>query len=154
MLSWESLHSICVGGVGVHVTELGAALERKGHEVHVFTRMGSGQPHYERIDGVHYHRCPFDLQPNFVDEINNMCRSFVHHILQSENYIGAFDLDQTRTSPPKRSHVSLHGIRPVRQPLLAGAVGTDSRSGAFRRVLGGSRHSRLAAPSRRDHVDV
>src|SRR5206468_1329470 len=92
MLSWESLHSICVGGVGVHVTELGAALERKGHEVHVFTRMGPWQPHYERIDGVHYHRCPFDLQPNFVDEVNNMCRSFVHHLFQSENYIGAFDV--------------------------------------------------------------
>src|SRR5207249_10074387 len=40
----------------------------KGHEVHVFTRMGPDQSHYERIDGVHYHRCPFDLQPNFVDE--------------------------------------------------------------------------------------
>jgi glycosyltransferase involved in cell wall biosynthesis len=93
MLSWESMHSICVGGVGVHVTELAAALERKGHEVHVFTRMGPGQPHYERIDGVHHHRCPFDLQPNFVDEINNMCRSFVHHLYQAEDYMGAaFDV--------------------------------------------------------------
>ncbi len=82
VLSWESLHSISVGGVGVHVTEMAAALERKYHDVHVFTRVGHGQPHYERIDGVHYHRCPFDLQPNFVDEINNMCRSFVHHVFQ------------------------------------------------------------------------
>jgi glycosyltransferase involved in cell wall biosynthesis len=55
MFSWESLHSIAVGGVGVHITELAAALERKGHEVHVFTRMGQGQSHYVRIDGVHYH---------------------------------------------------------------------------------------------------
>jgi glycosyltransferase involved in cell wall biosynthesis len=92
LLSWESLHSICVGGVGCHVTELGAALERKGHEVHVFTRMGHGQHHYERIDGVHYHRCPFDLHPNFVEEVNNMCRSFVHHLYQTEDYIGAFDI--------------------------------------------------------------
>jgi glycosyltransferase involved in cell wall biosynthesis len=92
MLSWESLHSIAVGGVGVHITELAAALERKGHEVHVFTRMGHGQSHYARIDGVHYHRCPFDLHPNFVDEINNMCRSFVHHLFQTEDYIGAFDI--------------------------------------------------------------
>jgi glycosyltransferase involved in cell wall biosynthesis len=92
MLSWESLHSIPVGGVGVHVTELSAALERKGHEVHVFTRMGHGQSHYAHIDGVHYHRCPFDLHPNFVEEINNMCRSFVHHVFQTENYIGPFDL--------------------------------------------------------------
>jgi glycogen synthase len=92
MLSWESLHSICVGGVGVHVTELAAALERRGHEVHVFTRMGPNQSHYDRIDGVHYHRCGFDLNPNFVDEVNNMCRSFVHHVFQTEDYIGAFDI--------------------------------------------------------------
>jgi glycosyltransferase involved in cell wall biosynthesis len=92
MLSWESLHSICVGGVGVHVTELAAALERKGHELHVFTRMAEGQSHYARIDGVHHHRCPFDLHPNFVDEVNNMCRSFVHHVFETENHIGPFDL--------------------------------------------------------------
>jgi glycosyltransferase involved in cell wall biosynthesis len=91
-LSWESLHSIPVGGVGVHVTELAAALERKHHDVHVFTRATESQPHYACIDGVHYHRCPFDLHPNFVDEINNMCRSFVHHVFQTEDYIGAFDI--------------------------------------------------------------
>ena len=38
IFSWESMHSICVGGVGVHVSELASALERKGNEVHVFTR--------------------------------------------------------------------------------------------------------------------
>ena len=88
LLSWESLHSITVGGVGVQVTELAAALERKGHEAHVFTRMGAGQRWYERIDGVHYHRCPFNLNPDFVEEINNMCRSFVHHLFQTEDYMG------------------------------------------------------------------
>ena len=92
MLSWESLHSIPVGGVGVHVTELAAALERKGHAVHVFTRMGHGQSHYAHIDGVHYHRCPFGLHPNFVEEINNMCRSFVHYVFQTEDHIGPFDI--------------------------------------------------------------
>src|SRR5262245_21637109 len=93
MLSWESLHSIAVGGVAVHVTELAAALERRGHEVHVFTRLGEGQSHYARIDGVHYHRCPFDLHPDFVDEVNNMCRSFVHHVFPTEDYVGAgFDI--------------------------------------------------------------
>src|ERR1051326_346983 len=92
MLSWESLHSICVGGVGVHVTELAAGLERKGHEVHVFTRIGPGQPHYARIDGVHHHRCPFDLHSNFIDEVNNMCRSFVQHLFETENQIGPFDV--------------------------------------------------------------
>lgn len=92
LLSWETLHSIPVGGVGAHVTELAAALERKGHEAHVFTRMGQGQSWYERIDGVHYHRCPFGLNPEFIDEVNDMCRSFVHHIFQTEDFIGPFDV--------------------------------------------------------------
>lgn len=93
MLSWETLHSIAVGGVGVHVTELAAALERKDHEVHVFTRMGEGQPEYERIDGVHYHRCPFPLHPSFVEEIQQMCAAFVHHVQACETFMGApFDV--------------------------------------------------------------
>jgi glycosyltransferase involved in cell wall biosynthesis len=92
LLSWESLHSIPVGGIATHVTELAAALEREGHEVHVFTRMGHGQAHYERVYGVHYHRCQFNLSPNFVDEINNMCRSFVQHVFDAENFSGAFDI--------------------------------------------------------------
>jgi glycosyltransferase involved in cell wall biosynthesis len=92
LLSWESLHSIPVGGVATHVTELGAALERKGHEVHVFTRMGPGQAHYQLIHGVHYHRCPFALNPNFVDEVNNMCGCFVRHVLEAEDFSGPFDI--------------------------------------------------------------
>jgi glycosyltransferase involved in cell wall biosynthesis len=92
IFSWEALHSISVGGVGNHVTELAAALERKGHETHVFTRIGSGQNHYEVIDGVYYHRCPFNLNRNFVEEINNMCRSFVYQFFQTEDYIGSFDI--------------------------------------------------------------
>jgi glycogen synthase len=92
LLSWESLHSILVGGVAAHVTELGAALERKGHEVHVFTRLGPGQSHYQLIHGVHYHRCPFALHSNFVEEVNNMCRSFVHYVLATEDFLGPFDI--------------------------------------------------------------
>lgn len=93
ILSWESLHSIPVGGVGAHVTELAAALERKGHEVHVFTRLGHGQSHYDKIYGVHYHRCAFQLSWDFVREIEDMCRSFVHHVFQTEDYMGAhFDV--------------------------------------------------------------
>jgi glycosyltransferase involved in cell wall biosynthesis len=92
LFSWETLHSIAVGGVGVHVTELAAALERRGHEVHVFTRPGHGQANYDRIHGVHYHRCPFALNPNFVDEVNNMCRSFVHHFFAVEDHVGRFDV--------------------------------------------------------------
>ncbi|HLI83850.1 MAG TPA: glycosyltransferase family 4 protein [Bryobacteraceae bacterium] len=92
ILSWESLHSISVGGIATHVTELAAALERLGNEAHVFTRQGPGQLHYQLIEGVHYHRCPFELNPNFVEEVNNMCRSFVHHVFEAENFSGPFDV--------------------------------------------------------------
>lgn len=92
LLTWESLHSIPVGGVAAHVTELAAALQRKGNDVHVFTRMGPGQSHYQLIHGVHYHRCPFQLHPNFVEEINNMCRSFVHYVFATEDFLGPFDI--------------------------------------------------------------
>jgi glycogen synthase len=92
LLAWESLHSIPVGGVAVHVTEVAAALERKGHEVHVFTRRRAGQPPYERIHGVHYHRCQFQLDVDFVEEINHLCRSLVHCVFETEDFIGPFDV--------------------------------------------------------------
>ncbi|MBY0522697.1 MAG: glycosyltransferase family 4 protein [Gemmataceae bacterium] len=92
LFSWETLHSIAVGGVGVHVTELAAALERRRHEVHVFTRQGPDQAHYECVHGVHYHRCAFALNSNFVDEVNNMCRSFVQRFFEVENGSGRFDI--------------------------------------------------------------
>lgn len=92
LFAWESLHSISVGGVGVHVTELAAALARRGHDIHVFTRVGCGQSLYQAIDGVHYHRCPFPLNSSFVDEINNMCRSFVRECFAVEDAVGPFDI--------------------------------------------------------------
>jgi glycosyltransferase involved in cell wall biosynthesis len=91
--AWESLHSVAVGGVAVHVTELAAALQRRGHEVHVYTRLGQGQTTYAHIDGVHYHRCPIDLHPDFITEMNNMGNSFVYFMRQTEAFQGAhFDV--------------------------------------------------------------
>jgi len=93
LFSWESVHSLAIGGIAVHVTELACGLERKGHEVHVFTRLGkSDHPWYEKIHGVHYHRCPFPANQNFLDEVQGMCRSFVDAFFQTENHIGRFDL--------------------------------------------------------------
>ncbi len=92
IFSWESLHSIPAGGLAVHTTELAAALERKGHEVHVFTRIGPNQKIYEVIDGVHYHRCPFAFNSNFIHEMNNMCKSMVHYFCETENFAGKFDI--------------------------------------------------------------
>ncbi len=93
LLSWESLHSICVGGVAAHVSHLAVALQRKGHEVHVFTRLGNDhQPWHETINGVYYHRCPYDYNSDFVEEINNMCRSFVTTLYHVESHSGQFDI--------------------------------------------------------------
>jgi len=93
LLSWESLQSVAVGGIAAHVTELAAGLERRGNEVHVFVRLGEGQPTYEIIDGVHYHRCPIELNPNLVTETNNMGNSFVWFLGQTEAYQnGPFDI--------------------------------------------------------------
>jgi glycosyltransferase involved in cell wall biosynthesis len=92
MFSWEALHGIAVGGVAVHVTELAAALNRRGHEVHVFTRPAYGSGGVWQIDGVWYHWCPHNLNPSFVDEVQEMCRSFVWHFYQTEDYSGHFDV--------------------------------------------------------------
>jgi glycogen synthase len=92
--AWESLHSIAVGGVAVHVTELAAALQRKGHEVHVFTRMRwPGDWHYDKIHGVHYHRVPYTGSADFIDDADNMCRAFVNAVFAAEDFMGAhFDI--------------------------------------------------------------
>jgi len=92
MFSWESLHSTPVGGVATHVTELAAGLERRGHEVHVFTRPGYGAGGVSRIHGVWYHYCPHNLHPSLVDEVQEMCRSFVWHFHRTEDQVGRFDV--------------------------------------------------------------
>lgn len=92
LLSWESLHSISIGGVGVHVTELAATLQRKGHEIHVFTRIGEGQMLDESIHGVWYHRCQFCLNSNIIEEINNLCCSIVARFEDIQRISGPFDI--------------------------------------------------------------
>jgi len=92
MFSWECLHSQAVGGVAAHVTELAAGLRRRGHEVHVFTRPGYGTGGVAQIDGVWHHFCPHILSRNFMDEIQEMCQSFVWHFFQTEDHIGHFDI--------------------------------------------------------------
>jgi len=87
LVSWESMHSIAVGGLAAHVTELGAGLQRRGHDIHIFTRMGPGQSRYDCIEGVHYHRCPFEPHPDFVVNADQMCDSFIWHLQDVENYL-------------------------------------------------------------------
>ncbi|MBN2714119.1 MAG: glycosyltransferase family 4 protein [Planctomycetes bacterium] len=92
MFSWESLHSIFMGGLGVHVTELAAGLERRGHEIHVITRRGPGQNDYDLIDGVHYHRIDHGLCDHFVGSMSMMCQSMAAKFSDITNMIGKFDL--------------------------------------------------------------
>lgn len=93
LLSWESKHSISVGGLAEHVSELAAALTMFGHEVHVFTRIGSGQSGYENVGGVHYHRCPYEPHADFLMDNQRMCDSFVWHLAETESFLAApFDL--------------------------------------------------------------
>lgn len=88
MLSWESLHSIRVGGIAPHVSELAAALTGAGHEVHIYTRIADGQSGYDNIGGVHYHRCPFEPVPDFVTSMERMCESLVWHLIEEEAWSG------------------------------------------------------------------
>ena len=92
MLSWESIHSIWSGGVGVHVTELSDALQEHCHDVHVFTRRGPDQSRHSPINGVIYHRCDYPMHADFVEDINSMCRAFVDEVFRVEDLLGPFDL--------------------------------------------------------------
>ena len=88
MLSWETLHSIAVGGGAAHVSELAAAMAHQGHDVHVFTRIDQGQSDYQVIDGVHYYRTGYRRCRDFVDDVNHMCRAFVDRVFSVEDSTG------------------------------------------------------------------
>lgn len=92
MLSSESLHSISSGGLGVHVTELAAGLQRRGHEMHVITRRQEHQSHYDFIDGVHYHRVFHGLSDNYVECMDYMCKAMAHRFHEVTAMIGNFEL--------------------------------------------------------------
>lgn len=90
--SSESLHSITTGGLGVHVTELAAGLQRRGHEMHVITRRNEGQHDYDYIDGVHYHRIDHGLSDNFVECMDFMCKAMAHKFHEITSMVGNFEL--------------------------------------------------------------
>jgi len=143
-----------VGGVGVHVAELACALERKGNEVHVFTRVGNpNQPWYERIHGVHYHRCPFGENPDFIEEVNNMCRSFVDAFFRTENFTGPFDIIHSHDWLTSNALVWIREVRPVKCVLTIhsteyGRCGNNFHGGNSARIRDHERHGTFCA----DHV--
>lgn len=150
MFSWETLHSIPVGGVGVHVTELAAALERRKHEVHIFTRRGPGQGHYDNIYGVHYHRCDSDLSPNFVDEIGNQCRAYVascfgvedsglkFDILHAHDWLAAYAMVWGKEGRGRRGVLTMHSTE-------YGRNGNKFFGGQAARVADHERHGTYVA---------
>jgi len=94
MFSSESLHSISIGGLGVHVTELAAGLERRGYEIHVITRRTEGQHDFDHIDGVHYHRIDHGMSENFVECMDFMCKAMAHKFHEITSLVGNFELVQ------------------------------------------------------------
>lgn len=90
--SWETKHSVPVGGVAEVVSNLAQALAKQGHEVHVFTRMGHGQPEHELINDYYEHRCVSPGCEDFIEYMDHMCDSMVscfHHV---EGRYGKFDV--------------------------------------------------------------
>ncbi len=93
MFSWESLHSIFMGGLGVHVTELAAGLERRGHEVHVITRRKENLDSYSLVDGVHYHRIDHEvIEEDFIVTMGKMCEAMAEKFSDITSMVGHFDL--------------------------------------------------------------
>src|SRR5207253_11278055 len=128
MFSWETLHSHAVGGIAAHVTELAAALQRRGHESHVFTRPGYGSGGTQQIDGVWYHYCPFSLRRVFEEEVQEMCRSFVWHFFQTEDHIGHFDVVHAHDWLASNAMVWIKQGRPDHQNGRCGPRSERSRS--------------------------
>jgi glycosyltransferase involved in cell wall biosynthesis len=90
MFSWESLYSVRVGGIAPHISELAEALVAKGHEVHVFSRIGD-KTEYAEIHGVHYQRCRHDQSGSVVMQMDRMCEAMVDRFDAVQKLFGRFD---------------------------------------------------------------
>lgn len=152
MFSWETLHSTSVGGGAAHVTELAAALQRRGHEVHVFTRPGYGSgASVHQLDGVWYHYCPHALIADFIDEVQDMCRSFVWHFFQTEDHIGRFDIVHAHDWLASNALVWIKEGRPDRRAILTihsteyGRCGNHFWGGRSARIRDHERHGTYCA---------
>jgi len=118
MLSWESMYSIAVGGVSAHVSELAAALVEDGHDVHVFTRRAWNQGPHDHIAGVHYHRCFYGLNQDFIEDVNNMCRALVDAVLTIEGVLQPFDVIHAHDWLAANAMMWIKDGRPARRCVL------------------------------------
>jgi len=91
MFAWESLHSVKVGGIAPHISELSESLAAKGHEVHIFTRSGGFRDH-DKINGVHYHRVTYDQAGGIVYQMDRMCDAMYCRFLDVREMYGEFDV--------------------------------------------------------------
>jgi len=92
MFSWETAYSIRTGGLALAVTGMAKTLAAKGHEVHLFTRMGDRQGDYDQIDGVNYHRCVFNPGWNLLEYAWNSCQAMIGRFYKVEETVGKFDI--------------------------------------------------------------
>jgi glycosyltransferase involved in cell wall biosynthesis len=95
MFSWESLHSIKVGGLASVVSELSDAIVKQGHDVHIFTRKRGNQSEMEIINGVTYHRCfgqVFNSSGDILKYFEKMSNAMVKRFTSTEMALGKFDL--------------------------------------------------------------
>ncbi len=92
MFSPESLHSVFEGGLAVHVTELAAGLQRRGHQVHVITRRAHGQHTYDLVHGVHYHRVNYGHSPDAVATADLMGKAMAHCFYEISSHTGGLDV--------------------------------------------------------------
>jgi glycosyltransferase involved in cell wall biosynthesis len=151
MFSWETLHSTPVGGVAAHVTELAAALHRKGHEVHVFTRPGYGDSSVRQIDGVWHHYCAHAMNGDLVGEIQEVCRAFVRHFFQTEDHIGHFDIVHAHDWLASNAMVWIKQGRPDHRAILTmhsteyGRSGNHFWNGTSQRIRDHERHGTFCA---------
>jgi glycosyltransferase involved in cell wall biosynthesis len=69
-------------------SETARALAAQGAEVHVFTGRGPGQSAETRTDGVHYHRCAHDPDPDPAEEADNFARAVLALLRKREQSSG------------------------------------------------------------------
>ena len=93
--SWETLHSIPVGGVAAVVSHLAEALADLGHEIHVFTRLSAGQPEHEEINGFTEHRCISPGCEDFIEYMDHVGDAMVSCYNDVRSHVGEFDIIHT-----------------------------------------------------------
>ncbi len=118
-----------VGGVAAHVVELGKALVKQGHDVHVITLpIAVERSRESEFHGMQVHRTPFPKQKPVYSWLTNW---WLRQFLQLQ--------------PLDVIHV--HGLRPVEatRGLNVPVVFTNHTSGFLKRILRGlGEHRRLA----------